>query len=61
MSERSVYLRDQIVKCEFHVANIGDAETQAELRKLAAKYRAEAEAIEIQEKHSGGPPSATGF
>lgn len=50
MSERSTYLRDQIAKCEFHAANIGDAETQAELHKLAERYRAEAEAIKIQEK-----------
>jgi hypothetical protein len=36
MSERSAYLRDQIAKCEFHAKSIGDAETQGELRKLAA-------------------------
>jgi hypothetical protein len=46
MSERSIYLRDQITKCEFHAKSIGDTETQGELRKLAAQYLAEALEIE---------------
>ena len=43
MSSRSIYLRDQAAKCEWHADNIRDVETQAALRKLAAKYVAEAE------------------
>jgi hypothetical protein len=50
MSERSVYLRDQIAKCEFHAQGIGDTETQDQLRKLAAQYLAELEEIESKEK-----------
>jgi hypothetical protein len=49
MSERSVYLRDQADKCRWHANNIGDAETQRELRKLAAEYILRAAEIESQE------------
>ena len=52
MSSRSVYLRDQAAKCEWHATNIRDDQTQIALRKLAAEYVAEAEDIEIKE--SGG-------
>jgi hypothetical protein len=52
MSSRSVYLRDQAAKCEWHANNIRDVETQAALRKLAARYLAEAE--DIESKESGG-------
>ena len=52
MGPRSIYLRDQAAKCEWHANNIGDNETQAALRKLAARYVAEAEDIESEE--SGG-------
>jgi hypothetical protein len=38
MSERSIYLRDQAEKCRWHASHIGDPETQAVLRKLAAEY-----------------------
>ena len=46
MSERSIYLRDQAAKCEWHAKHIGDDETKVELRKLAAKYIDEAATIE---------------
>jgi hypothetical protein len=49
MSPRSIYLRDQAAKCEWHADNIRDVETQAALRKLAAKYVAQAEEIESKE------------
>jgi len=52
MSSRSIYLRDQAAKCEWHAKNIRDDETQVALRKLAARYVAEAEDIESEE--SGG-------
>jgi hypothetical protein len=50
MSERSVYLRDQAAKCEWHAKHIGDGETQVELRNLAAKYIDEAATIEAGAK-----------
>jgi hypothetical protein len=49
MSERSTNLRDQADKCRQHAANIGDAKTQEELRKLAAEYIERAKSIESQE------------
>ena len=49
MSERSTYLRNQADKCRWHANNIGDAETQAEVRKLAAAYVERAFAIEQSE------------
>jgi hypothetical protein len=49
MSERSIYLRDQAAKCERHANNLSDAETQAELRGLAAEYIVEAAEIEGKE------------
>ena len=52
MSSRSIYLRDQADKCEWHAQNIGDSETQVRLRKLAAKYVVQAD--EIESKESGG-------
>ena len=53
MSQRSIYLREQAAKCEWHAQNMGDSETQVRLRKLAAEYLAEADDIESTE--SGGP------
>jgi len=50
MSERSTYLRDQADKCRWHANRIGDAETQVELRKLAAEYVVRADEIESKEK-----------
>jgi hypothetical protein len=49
MSERSIYLRDQAAKCRWHADRLGDAETQAELRKLAAQYTEQAAQIESKE------------
>jgi hypothetical protein len=49
MSERSIYLRSQAAKCRWHAAKIADTQTQAELRKLAAEYLAQAAEIESKE------------
>jgi hypothetical protein len=49
MSERSIYLRDQADKCRAHARSMTDAETQAELRKLAAEYVERAADIERKE------------
>jgi hypothetical protein len=49
MSPRSIYLRDQAAKCEWHANNIRDDETEIALRKLAARYVAEADDIESNE------------
>jgi hypothetical protein len=49
MSERSIYLRDQAEKCRWHASHICDAETQAELRKLANQYTEQAADIENKE------------
>jgi hypothetical protein len=49
MSERSIYLRDQAEKCRWHANNIGNAETQVELRKLADEYIVQAVDIESKE------------
>jgi hypothetical protein len=53
MSERSLYLRNQAAKCEWHAKNMSDPETQVRLRKLAAEYVAEADHIE--NGGAGGP------
>ena len=49
MSQRSIYLREQAAKCEWHAQNMGDSETQVRLRKLAAKYVVQADEIESKE------------
>jgi hypothetical protein len=49
MSPRSIYLRDQAAKCEWHAKNMGDSETQVRLRKLAAEYVVQADEIESKE------------
>jgi hypothetical protein len=49
MSPRSIYLRDQAAKCEWHAKNIGESETQTHLRKLAAEYLVQANEIESKE------------
>jgi hypothetical protein len=49
MSERSSYLRDQAEKCRWHANAITDAETQVQLRELAAEYIAQAAEIESRE------------
>lgn len=50
MSERSIYLRVQAEKCHWHASKMTDYETIAELQKLAARYRVEADKIEASEK-----------
>jgi hypothetical protein len=49
MSPRSIYLRDQADKCRRQAENIGDADTQEQLRILAAEYIMSAVAIESEE------------
>jgi hypothetical protein len=51
MSPRSIYLREQAAKCQAHGASLGDAQTQAALRKLAHEYIVQAKQIESEEKH----------
>lgn len=63
MSPRSIYLRDQADKCRRHAENIGDADTQEQLRILAAEYIMSAVAIESEEPSYGArrirPPQMT--
>jgi hypothetical protein len=47
MSERSIYLRDEAAKCRWHADRMTELETQAVLRLLAARYVAQAAAIEM--------------
>ena len=49
MSSRSIYLRDQAAKCEWHADNIADVGTQKELRELAEQYIMQAAKIEAKE------------
>lgn len=49
MSKRSIYLRDQADKCRWHASHIGDPETQARLRELAAEYIERAAKIDNSE------------
>jgi hypothetical protein len=49
MSPRSIYLREQAAKCEWHAKNVRDDKTEVELRKLAAEYVIEADDIESNE------------
>jgi hypothetical protein len=49
MSPGSIYLRDKAAKCRAHADSMGDAETQAALRKLADEYIIQAEKIESEE------------
>jgi len=50
MPERSVYLRDQAAKCRWHADQLTDAETQEQLRKLAAEYIERAAKIEREDQ-----------
>ncbi|SHJ67147.1 hypothetical protein SAMN05444159_1194 [Bradyrhizobium lablabi] len=53
MSTRAMYLLDQADKCRWHADRMSDAQTQAELRKLAAEYverAAEIVGAEIESK-----------
>ena len=54
MSERSIYLRNQADKCRQHANNLSDAQTQEELRKLAAEYIERATNIESMEIRTAG-------
>jgi hypothetical protein len=63
MSPRSIHLRDQADKCRRHAENIGDADTQEQLRILAAEYIMSAVAIESEEPSYEvriRPPQTTG-
>ena len=60
MSERSIYLRDQADKCLRHASAMGDAYTQAELRKLAAEYVIRATELERKEQAQRRDGQATG-
>jgi hypothetical protein len=51
MSERSIHLRDQAAKCEWHAKNINDDKTQVALRELAAQYVVAADDIESNESN----------
>jgi hypothetical protein len=55
MSEHSIYLRDQAVKCRWHADNMTDVQTKGELRKLALEYDIKAGEIESNKVRS--PPS----
>jgi hypothetical protein len=50
MSKRSIFLRSEADKCLLLVKNIGDSQTQGELRKLAGEYVQRAADIESKEK-----------
>lgn len=56
MSRRSIDLRDQADKCQKHAINIGDAQTQEALLKLAAEYIERAASIESFEIRIAGKP-----
>lgn len=49
MSERSIYLRDQARKCEFHASQMTAPDVIAQLRKLASDYLIEAAEVEPNE------------
>jgi hypothetical protein len=50
MSKRSIFLRSEADKCILLANNIGDSQTQGELRKLAGEYVQRAADIESKEK-----------
>ena len=49
MSERSIYLRAEAVKCRGLADKLTDLQTKAELRKLALEYDIQAREIESEE------------
>ena len=49
MSERSIYLRAEAVKCRGLADKLTDLQTKAELRKLASEYDIKADDIESKE------------
>jgi hypothetical protein len=50
MSERSIYYRDQAKKCRWHAKRMTDAETKAELLRLAKEYIERAALLEAEGK-----------
>ena len=46
MSKRAFYYREEAGKCLWHADNVVDAETQQDLRELAAQYIMRAVVIE---------------
>jgi hypothetical protein len=50
MTQRAAYLRDQADKLQWHAAQIRDAETKEQLRKLAVEYIERAALAEIEDK-----------
>src|ERR1700733_10406595 len=54
MTERSVYLRDQADKCQWHADHVTNAEIKEQLRKLAVEYIERAAMVE-----SDGPSITT--
>jgi hypothetical protein len=56
MSRRSIDLRAQADKCRQRANKIGDAQTQEELRKVAAEYIDRATSIESFEIIMAGKP-----
>jgi hypothetical protein len=57
MSKRSIYLRDQAQKCEWHARQMTAHDIISELRRLAADYLTEADEIERGEMSSTNRPS----
>jgi hypothetical protein len=53
MSLRSIHLRDQAQKCLLHALALTDAQTQVELRKLAAEYVVQATDMEREQERQG--------
>ena len=49
MSQRSIYLRDQAEKCEWHASQMTSPDMIADLRRIAAGYLIEADEIERNE------------
>jgi hypothetical protein len=50
MYQRAAYLRDQADKLEWHAAQMTDAETKEQLRKLAIEYIERAALAETEDK-----------
>jgi hypothetical protein len=55
MSERSIHLRDQADNRDWHASRMTDHVTIAELRKLTAGYRIQADQIERTDGTVGRP------
>jgi hypothetical protein len=50
MTERSLYLREQAVKCRWHADHLIDLQTMAALRKLALEYEVQAGDIDSNDE-----------